>query len=253
LIEQAQDLVRAAGDRRGNINVSPETAALLEGIGGKAPEPVEAPATAPESGGILEALEAEVAGCQLCGLHETRTKTVFGEGNPNADIVFVGEAPGADEDRQGVPFVGRAGQLLTRIIKMVMGMERREVYICNVLKCRPPGNRDPQPREKDVCMPYLVRQLEQIQPKVICCLGKQAGNTLLDNQDSTGRMRGHWHFWRGIPLRVTYHPAYILRKEGTSGEREEKMKVKDDIEAVLRVARGEESPQPPGGSQGDLV
>ena len=151
LIAQAQELVRAAGDRRGNIKVSPETAALLDAIGSAdtttaAPAPAEIVST--EAGESIEALEAEVAACTLCALHETRTQTVFCDGNPNADVVFIGEAPGADEDRQGVPFVGRAGQLLTRIIKMVMGMERQDVYICNVLKCRPPGNRDPKPDEK---------------------------------------------------------------------------------------------------------
>jgi DNA polymerase len=166
----------------------------------------------PVEGDTLEALAATVAECRKCGLCETRRQTVFGVGNPNADLVFVGEAPGADEDRQGIPFVGRAGQLLTDIIEKGMKLRREDVYICNVLKCRPPDNRNPSPEEVFYCEPFLLRQLELIQPKVICALGKFAAHSLLKTEDSVARMRGKWHDYHGIPLRVTYHPSYLLRK-----------------------------------------
>ncbi|HKI84921.1 MAG TPA: uracil-DNA glycosylase [Candidatus Krumholzibacteria bacterium] len=158
----------------------------------------------------LRVLAQEVAGCVKCKLHSTRTQTVFGVGNPNADLVFVGEAPGRDEDLQGEPFVGMAGKLLTKIISAI-GFEREDVYICNVLKCRPPQNRDPQPDEVAQCEPYLLRQLEILQPKVICALGRVAAQTLLQTRESLTRMRGRVHDYHGIPMMVTYHPAALLR------------------------------------------
>lgn len=181
----------------------------------------------------LEALQGLVAGCQKCGLCNTRTQTVFGVGNPRAEIVFVGEAPGADEDRKGEPFVGRAGQLLTDIIEKGFKIPRPEVYICNVLKCRPPENRDPNPDEVLHCEPYLVRQLELIQPKVIVALGRIAAQTLLKTDKSMGRLRGEWHRYQGIPLRATFHPAYLLRKP------EDKRLAWDDVKEVLRLLKGE--------------
>ncbi|MCC6156147.1 MAG: uracil-DNA glycosylase [Candidatus Hydrogenedentes bacterium] len=184
----------------------------------------------------LDELRSVVAGCRKCGLCETRTQTVFSDGLPTAELVFVGEAPGADEDRQGVPFVGRAGQLLTDIIVKGMKMQREDVYICNVLKCRPPNNRDPLPSEKEQCEPYLVRQLELLKPKVICALGKHAANTLLRKDEATGRLRGKWHQYHGIPLRVTYHPAYLLRNPA------DKKLVWEDIQHVMRALSGEEDP-----------
>jgi DNA polymerase len=159
---------------------------------------------------LRELDEDQVRGCTKCKLHGGRTNTVFGVGNPDAGIVFVGEAPGRDEDLQGEPFVGRAGQLLTKILKAI-GLERDDVYICNVLKCRPPNNRDPEADEVVHCEPYLLRQLEIIQPKVICALGRIAAQTLLQTRDSLTRMRATTHDYHGIPMIVTYHPAALLR------------------------------------------
>jgi DNA polymerase len=154
--------------------------------------------------------ESMICNCLKCPLGHTRTKFVFGVGDPNADIVFIGEAPGADEDMQGEPFVGRAGQLLNKILEAIH-FKREEVYICNILKCRPPNNRDPQQEEIDTCEPYLWKQLEIIKPKLIVCLGRVAAQTLLRISDSLNDMRGKVHNYRGMKLVVTYHPAALLR------------------------------------------
>ncbi len=176
----------------------------------------------------LAAVAAEVAACTRCSeLARCRTQTVFGVGNPNAELCFVGEAPGADEDAQGEPFVGAAGQLLTRIIG-AMGLQRSDVYICNVLKCRPPGNRPPEPEEIANCRGYLERQLEIIQPKFICALGAHAAKTLLDSSLSIGRLRGRFHQFRGIPVLCTYHPAYLLRTP------EAKKDVWEDVQVLMK-------------------
>lgn len=160
----------------------------------------------------LKELEQEALSCTRCRLSETRNKVVFGAGNPKADLVLVGEAPGGEEDRQGVPFVGRAGMLLTKILKSI-DFEREEVYIANVLKCRPPENRDPLADEVEACLPFLVEQIAAINPKVICALGGFAARTLLKLGPSTsiGSLRGVVHDYRGVPLIATYHPAYLLR------------------------------------------
>ena len=228
--------------------LSPEVAAIYEAAVTAAEPPPPPPPPPPPAGPAppeLVALEQEVSACTKCDLCKTRTQTVFSDGNPNADLVFVGEAPGADEDRQGKPFVGRAGQLLTDIIVKGMKMRREDVYICNVLKCRPPKNRDPLPSEKELCEPYLIRQLELVKPKVICALGAHAAKTLLKTEESTGRLRGRWHFYHGIPLRVTYHPAYLLRSPG------EKKKTWDDVQHIMRLLAGAEKPEPDSGSHGD--
>ena len=158
----------------------------------------------------LETIQAEVAACQACSLHETRTNTVFGAGNAGASLVFIGEAPGADEDRQGQPFVGRSGQLLGKIIEAI-GFTRDDVFICNILKCRPPNNRDPQREEVTACESYLKRQLAVLRPRVICCLGRVAAQTLLGTEASLGKLRKSVHFYEGIPVMATYHPAALLR------------------------------------------
>lgn len=158
----------------------------------------------------LDELNSMICNCVKCPLGATRIKFVFGVGNPNADIVFVGEAPGADEDAQGEPFVGRAGQLLNKILDAIH-FKREEVYICNILKCRPPNNRDPEPEEIDACEPHLWKQLELMQPKIIVCLGRVAAQTLLRTTDGLNIMRGKVHDYRGIKLVVTYHPAALLR------------------------------------------
>lgn len=242
ILAETRELVRkAAHPRRNTVTLSPEVAAYFS-----APTPPAQPEALPsETPDDLAALAAEVSACTKCDLCKTRTQTVFSDGNPNADLVFVGEAPGAEEDRQGKPFVGRAGQLLTDIIVKGMKMRREDVYICNVLKCRPPQNRDPLPSEKDQCEPYLIRQLELVRPKVICALGAHAAKTLLKTDESTGRLRGRWHFYHGIPLRVTYHPAYLLRSP------QEKKKTWDDIQHIMRLLRGEEKAEPSAGSQGE--
>jgi len=157
-------------------------------------------------------LEQMVSGCTLCGLQESRTRTVFGVGNRNADWLVIGEAPGADEDRQGEPFVGRAGQLLTEML-FAIGLQRDDVFICNILKCRPPGNRNPSTEEVDFCHAYLQRQVELVDPRLILAVGGVAANSLLGLNEKVGDLRGKVHSWGGqeIPLVVTYHPAYLLR------------------------------------------
>lgn len=180
-----------------------------------APEPAAAVPTAAPAEAATETLEqiaADVAACRACELCDSRTRPVPGDGSPSARVVFVGEAPGAEEDLQGLPFVGPAGQLLTKIIEAGMGLRRSEVYIANILKCRPPGNRDPQPQEKAACTPFLQRQLKSLQPELIICLGRHAANYLLGSDQSMGAMRGKLHESAlGIPILATYHPAYLLR------------------------------------------
>jgi DNA polymerase len=186
----------------------------------------------------LDALNAEqVRDCTRCGLSRTRNKTVFGQGHADARLVFVGEAPGADEDRQGLAFVGRAGQLLTRMVE-AMGLSRDDVFICNVLKCRPPENRNPAPDEIAACSPYLMEQLTTIGPEVIVALGAPAAQTLLQTKQSIGRLRGRFHEFYpsgspmigdAVPLMPTYHPAYLLRSPG------EKAKAWQDLQQVMEL------------------
>jgi uracil-DNA glycosylase len=160
----------------------------------------------------LKVLAEEVAVCRKCAnLAATRTQTVFADGSPSARLMFIGEAPGADEDRTGVPFVGRAGQLLTDMITKGMGMKRKDVYIANILKCRPPENRDPTGEESTNCLPYLERQIDILRPEFICLLGRVAVQYLLGTSLSMGKLRGKWHRYKGIATIVTYHPAYLLR------------------------------------------
>lgn len=161
----------------------------------------------------LEEIREELGDCTRCGLHETRRHLVFGEGNAHARLVFVGEAPGESEDRIGRPFVGRAGQLLTRIIE-AMNLRREDVYICNILKCRPPGNRNPRPEEIRVCEPFLIKQLQAINPMIICAMGTFAAKTLLKTEKPISLLRGQFHLYHGISLMPTYHPAYLLRNPG---------------------------------------
>ena len=166
--------------------------------------------SAADKASALAALREEVMPCTDCQLHQERNTTVFGSGSPDADVVFIGEAPGRDEDLQGEPFVGRSGQLLTKILAAI-GYGRDEVFICNILKCRPPNNRDPQPGEVAACEPYLKRQLDILNPRVICCLGRVAAQTLLGTDASLKRLRETVHFYEGIPVMATYHPAALLR------------------------------------------
>ena len=192
---------------------------LLDTIGvtayvprGRPPGPMEAPPGVVQgpAGMDWSQLAATVRECTLCGLCATRTQTVFGTGNIRARLMVIGEAPGAEEDRQGEPFVGRAGGLLNSMLRAA-GFERPQVYIANVLKCRPPNNRDPATEETDRCLPYLRRQIELIDPAAILCVGRIAAQRLLERDDSLARLRGHVHRLGRTPVIVTYHPAYLLR------------------------------------------
>ncbi|MGV8056780.1 MAG: uracil-DNA glycosylase [Smithellaceae bacterium] len=175
----------------------------------------------------LNSICTKMAGCQLCPLGKTRHNLVFGDGNPHAKVVFVGEAPGADEDEQGLPFVGRAGQLLTKIIE-AMGLSRKDVYICNILKCRPPNNRNPLPEEIAACEPFLKQQLKSISPRIICALGTFAAKTLLKTEVPISVLRGRFHSYEGIKLMPTYHPAYLLRNPGA------KKIVWEDVQLIMK-------------------
>jgi DNA polymerase len=184
------------------------------------------------SGLDWDALRARVADCRLCELHGTRTQSVFGVGNTTADLLVIGEAPGADEDRQGEPFVGRAGQLLNAMLQAI-GLARKEVFIANILKCRPPGNRDPRPEEALRCQPYLLRQIELVKPKAILAVGRIAAQNLLQSQEAVGKLRNRTHSFgaTGIPLIVTYHPAYLLRSPDQKG------KAWQDLQAVAGLLK----------------
>jgi DNA polymerase len=162
-------------------------------------------------------IHTDLGDCTRCKLHRGRTKLVFGDGNPKAELVFVGEGPGRDEDAQGLPFVGRAGKLLTQMIE-AMGLQRGDVYICNVVKCRPPDNRTPEKEEVETCSPFLLRQLDAISPKVIVCLGSVAAQTLLETNRGISHFRGEWLEFCGRKLMATYHPAYLLRNPSAKGE-----------------------------------
>jgi uracil-DNA glycosylase len=180
------------------------------------------------AGDSLPAIIGDIGDCTRCKLHRGRTKLVFGDGNPKAELVFVGEGPGRDEDAQGLPFVGRAGKLLTQMIE-AMGLQRQDVYICNVVKCRPPENRTPEKDEVETCSPFLLRQLDAISPKVIVCLGSVAAQTLLETNRGISHFRGEWLDFRGKKLMATYHPAYLLRNPSAKGE------VWKDLQKVMAV------------------
>ena len=199
-----------------------------------APEPL--PSLAPANDSLFQIL-TDIGDCRRCRLHEGRTKIVFGVGNEKAPLVFVGEGPGADEDAQGIPFVGRAGQLLTQMIegtakKEGIEIQRDDVYICNVVKCRPPGNRTPEPDEMEICGQFLYRQLSAIQPKAICALGGTAARALTGHKEGVTKMRGRWFKWRDIPVMVTYHPSYLLRPYNQDAKREAWMDLKKALHFV---------------------
>lgn len=176
----------------------------------------------------LEDFNSEINSCQSCSLGASRNKFVFGDGNSNADLMLIGEAPGAQEDKEGIPFVGRAGKLLNDILKAI-NFEREDIYIANILKCRPPKNRDPLPSEREACSPYLYKQIELIKPKVILCLGKVAANVMLNNKDSLTKMRGNVHEINGIKTMVTFHPAALLRNPNW------KKPVWEDVQKVRKL------------------
>lgn len=182
----------------------------------------------------LELIRTDIGDCKRCRLCEARNKIVFGSGNEKSSLVFVGEGPGADEDASGLPFVGRAGQLLTQMIngtasKEGISIQREDVYICNVVKCRPPENRAPQPDEMEICGQFLARQLAAIKPKAICALGSTAAKALLGTKEGVTKLRGNWHKWRDIPVMVTFHPSYLLRPYNQNAKRE----AWEDLKKVL--------------------
>ena len=218
-----------SSDRSNQPDLSPESSpgSLPESL---APTAVQTDLEHPHLQAIqtLDALRAEIGDCQRCTLCENRTQIVFGVGDPHAELVFVGEGPGHDEDIKGEPFVGQAGQLLTEIITKGMKMRREEVYIANVVKCRPPQNRNPEPEEIAACEPFLRKQLALIQPRIIIALGAFATHTLLKTKTPISRLRGVWHTYQGIQLMPTFHPAYLLRNP------KDKRLVWEDIKAVLR-------------------
>jgi uracil-DNA glycosylase family 4 len=197
------------------------------------PTPGELPALAP-AGDTLFQILTDLGDCTRCRLHQGRNKIVFGVGDEHAPLVFVGEGPGADEDAQGIPFIGRAGQLLTQMIENTAKKEginllRKDVYICNVVKCRPPENRTPEPDEMEVCGQFLYRQLMAIRPKAICALGGTAARAVTGHKEGVTKMRGKWFNWRDIPVLVTYHPSYLLRPYNQNAKRE----AWEDLKKVL--------------------
>ena len=204
----------------------------------EAPSPIpvmaEAPKSeAPKSESLLQIMQ-DIGDCKRCRLHEARHKIVFGVGDEHAPLVFVGEGPGADEDAQGIPFVGRAGQLLTQMIegtakKEGIPLQRADVYICNVVKCRPPENRTPEPDEMEICGQFLYRQLVTLAPKAICVLGGTAAKAITGHKEGVTKMRGKWFKWRDIPVMVTYHPSYLLRAYNQEAKRE----AWEDLKKVL--------------------
>lgn len=209
------DIWQAREPRQATVEVLPESSVAPE------PERTDPPRQQGEGVATLDwaGLEARVAGCTLCELHQGRSQTVFGVGNRLADLMIIGEAPGAEEDRQGEPFVGRAGQLLTAMLRAIR-LTRQDVYIANILKCRPPNNRDPKPEEAALCSQYLKRQIELIQPRLILAVGRIAAQRLLQSNSSLARLRGQLHRYplTNTPLIATYHPAYLLRTPSDKGK-----------------------------------
>ncbi|HEY7389889.1 MAG TPA: uracil-DNA glycosylase [Bryobacteraceae bacterium] len=215
-----REIYRRTGAASQESEISQEQGARSQEPGTTSQEPTMAEAR--ES--LLQILQ-DIGDCRRCRLHQGRTNLVFGVGNDRSPLVFVGEGPGQDEDAQGIPFVGRAGQLLTQMIENTAKREgiplrRDDVYICNVVKCRPPDNRTPEPDEMEICGQFLFRQLVSIGPKAICALGGTAARALTGHKEGVTRMRGNWYKWRDIPLMVTYHPSYLLRAYNQAAKRE---------------------------------
>lgn len=190
------------------------------------PVPVQTPTREAAPRLTLPQIREELGDCHRCKLWPSRTQIVFGVGNPQAELMFIGEAPGAEEDRQGEPFVGAAGQLLNRLLQK-LGLQRSEIYIANILKCRPPRNRDPEPDEVAACLPFLVKQIEAIRPLVIVTLGRIAIQSLLASKTPLGQVRGKWQKWRDIPVMPTFHPSYLLRAP------QERIKTWEDMQLVM--------------------
>jgi DNA polymerase len=228
--------------REGSVGQTPWSAAgpptglrpeADEGVARRPGGPPHINAAQAQGEGLPQIL-ADIGDCKRCRLHEGRNKIVFGVGNEHAPLVFVGEGPGADEDEQGIPFVGRAGQLLTQMIEATakkegIPLQRDDVYICNVVKCRPPGNRTPEPDEMEICGQFLNRQILAIRPKALCALGGTAARALLGHKEGVTKLRGKWFQWKDIPVMVTYHPSYLLRPYNQDAKRE----AWEDLKKVL--------------------
>ncbi|MEO8277386.1 MAG: uracil-DNA glycosylase [Thermoanaerobaculia bacterium] len=220
------------------VEVAPRIPSSTAPAGAPAdPPPPRAATDAAESRARLAALAQTASSCRLCKLCETRNQVVFASGDPTARLMLVGEGPGAEEDKQGVPFVGKAGELLNKILEAI-GMRREEVYVANVVKCRPPGNREPQPDEVASCRSYLEAQIDLVRPAIIVALGRVAAQSLLGSDSSLTRMRGDWHGVRGIPVRVTYHPAALLRNAAYKRPTWEDMQLVRDRLAELAGGSG---------------
>ena len=194
----------------GQVGMADSASLTMEGTRHASSQPAQVNASAMNDLISLDRVRDELGDCQRCPLSQSRKNIVFGVGDPGADLMFVGEAPGADEDTEGMPFVGKSGQLLDKMIA-AMGWSRQSVYIANVLKCRPPDNRDPRADEVDACQPFLAKQIDAIRPKVIVTLGKPAAHLILETKATISSLRGHWHEYRGIRVMPTFHPAYLLR------------------------------------------
>ena len=229
LVNELRDMLAAARSQfeyLRDLGVEHQATATAPGKGEQDPGPQHPTAE------TLEGIRQDLGDCRRCGLAASRSQLVYGVGNPDARLVLVGEAPGREEDLRGEPFVGEAGRLLDRILA-AMGMRREDVYICNVLKCRPPNNRDPMPEEVTTCEAFLIRQIAAIEPQVIVGLGRFAVHSLLKTRVPISQLRGEWQDYHGIPLMPTYHPAYLLRNP--EGKRE----VWEDMKAVLHLINGE--------------
>lgn len=234
--EIGADFVFRSGvlNQRAPLRSRPEVPSPAVGAPSTAPGRSGSGLDLPSSGRNLETIAAEVRACQKCGLAAGRTLAVPGEGNPKSQILFIGEGPGHDEDVQGRPFVGRAGQLLTKIIA-AMGFERSEVFIANIVKCRPPENRVPHRDEAEACAPYLLEQIAVLRPRVIVTLGKTAADFFLPNVKAMSSIRGVFQEWHGLPLMPTFHPSYLIRNEGN---KEIRKMVWDDMQKVMALLAG---------------
>ncbi|MGD0499912.1 MAG: uracil-DNA glycosylase [Bryobacteraceae bacterium] len=231
-LRQYLEFYRDMGIRTLYRRTAEGVAGTTDGTNGQAEPPAPPPASL--SGETLLQILADIGDCKRCPLHAGRNKLVFGVGNEHSPLVFVGEGPGADEDEQGIPFVGRAGQLLTQMIEGTakregIPLQRADVYICNVVKCRPPGNRTPEPIEMETCGQFLERQLLAIRPKALCALGGTAVRALTGRKEGVTKLRGKWFKWQDIAVMVTYHPSYLLRPYNQDAKRE----AWEDLKKVL--------------------